>query len=92
MSNQPADLPIHRLKIDLSSDPVEVRPFEVRPVEARAGEVCTWFDRVAVDLHDDHATCRPIALPEGPDRPGLSAGPVAAGEYRLPPPPQTGSS
>ena len=51
MSNQPADLTGHRLKIDLSSGPVEVRP---------------WFDRVAVDLHAGHATGRPAVLPEGP--------------------------
>ena len=49
MSNQSADLTVHRLKIDLSSDPVEV---------------CPWFDRVTVDLHNSHATGEPPALPE----------------------------
>jgi hypothetical protein len=61
------------------------RPGEVRPREARPYELRTWFDRVAVDLHDNHATSQPAALPEGPDRLGLSTGPVAAGECRLPP-------
>mgnify|MGYP006421663417 FL=1 len=51
MGNQPADLTENRFKIDLSPNPVEVRP---------------WFDRVAVDLHDNHATGRPAALPERP--------------------------
>ena len=27
-------------------------------------EVRPWFDRVAVDLHDNHATSQPPALPE----------------------------
>ncbi len=72
--------------------PGEVRPSEVRPGEVRPGEVRPWFDRVAVDLHDSHATGRPVAPPEGPDRLGLSAGPMAAGEWRLPPLPQTASS
>ena len=57
MGNQPADLTAHRLKIDLSSDPVEVRPFEVR----------LWFDLIAVNLHGPHATSQPTALPERPD-------------------------
>ena len=43
---------------------VKVFPFEVRPFEVRS-----WFDRVAVDLHDNHATGRPAGLPE---RPGLT--------------------
>ncbi|SVC23226.1 uncharacterized protein METZ01_LOCUS276080 [marine metagenome] len=50
MSNQSADLTVRRLKIDLSSDPVEV---------------CPWFDRVPVDLHDNHATGQPPVLLEG---------------------------
>ncbi len=53
--------------------PSEVRPSEVRPAEVRLSEVCfpevrpfevrSWFDRVAVDLHDNHATGRPAGLP-----------------------------
>ena len=69
MSNQPADRTAHSLKTDLSSDPVAVR---------------SWFDRVAVDLHDNHATGRPSVLPERTDWLGLSAGSVAAGECHLP--------
>ena len=56
------------------------------PGEVRPGEVRPWFDLVAVDLHDNHATSRSVALPERPDRLGLPTGPVAAGECRLPPP------
>ena len=59
MSNQPADRTAHSLKTDLSSDPVAVRP-----VEVCAGEVRTWFDRVAVGLHAVHATWWPIGLPD----------------------------
>ena len=51
MGNQPADLTENRFKIDLSPNPVEVRP---------------WFDRVAVDLHGNHVMGRPTALPERP--------------------------
>ena len=70
----------------------EARPFEVRPSKVRPSKVCPRFDRVAVDLHGNDATSQPAGLPEGPEWLGLSAGPMAAGEWRLPPLPQTASS
>ena len=45
--------------------PFEVFPFEHCPSEVRPREVRTWFDRVVVDLHDNHATGRPAGQPEG---------------------------
>ena len=45
--------------------PFEVFPFEHCPSEVRPREVRTWSDRVAVDLHDNHATGRPAGQSEG---------------------------
>ena len=45
---------------------------EVCPFEVCSAEVRPWFDRVAVDLHDNHATGRPAALPDRPGAPVLA--------------------
>ena len=44
--------------------PFEERHGEVRPLEVRPFKICPRFDRVAADLHDNHATGQPTALPE----------------------------
>ena len=43
--------------VRIGSHPREGRPGEVCPDEVRP-----WFDRVAVDLHDNHATSRSVEL------------------------------
>ena len=48
------------LRVNLTG---EVRPYEVRPFEVHPGEVRPWFDRGAVDLHDNHGTGRLVGPP-----------------------------
>ncbi len=49
----------------------EARAREVGSSETRAFQIRSVFDCVAVDFHDNHATGRPPALPEGPTRRSL---------------------